>query len=1158
MAEDENNNNDSTSLATSSLPNNNTSVAASATGSVVSSSSSSISKGRKKRVGGGSGSSSKSSSRKSSSKEHTKKKDKKKSKDNKPQSVDNIQQQQYVKGESYGSGHSSSYLSADGTVVAGVSETKGGGATGHPQEVVAASQTTTQTTTQTTSTRGRERKQDRGLMAMASRSIRSLSRSRRSKQSNATSAALDISSSNTNRLIRRSTSGNSSENAPGMSNNNNGINYTSGVNMNDDTSSTSSSSELSQNNPTNTEMIITVTSCRSDAYHEGKSLNQISKLPRRAPSALKTFHELAVGIKDAYEAGGCMPVKPPPKKDNSNGGLPTSIGGDSSSGEGGEESDNNKETTPKNVIPQLTPTEWDWHRTLFEFMGNLDFLLALVDEVAIDTATRGALKEDTTFRGLRDVIKKCNKVLDTMLIRRERKYTLMFRIVSVNDSKLLKKISHWNARVEKALGGVTQDYGDDGSSAVSSWRSKVEADADDNASDAGSVVSSISTSSARSSVSAVLRRGRELLPTAGKVRARRATPTPRLRRRRDGSQGASDSSAGEDGYSSNTVAMTTENLAKLQLSLDSGGAPGGGSCSSNLSVATPIPTELHGDKRKKTGSDTAEQSAALGQVKPMKPKDELLDVIRGLRSEQMRARDAIGTAENNRGVNVLDEIKSNFTPKAEIPSAVPKLPIEYIHRHRLMKQVVNCLLDRAGPRDTDDETPFANTITCITSRHSDKAGNGKTTLAVAAIQTVEVREFFSDGIAWIHLGRTPLGEREVRRLYEQLYDQLLGGADDDVADDDKGKDDDGDDNASNSSNSSGDDEDNEAIKATAAAIENEKDNAPNRGVSNLSSASETKLATSRRSFQGGELEGMKEDLGRLLLSRRVLICLDDVCKMEDAKWFLFGTRSDGDNNFEDTPHRVLITTRIPGLVGPGITHEVFVRIFSEHEAVKLLLTAAGRRPNGLPKVSPVFAQARIIVKGCGNSPLALRIAGGMLRSHNRNWTLSSPAWKLLVEQCRTSLEEASRIRSFANSVQRLIDLSFATVIEPDLRSILRECFVTFAMVFHDTDSLKVGKGISRAVVIRLFAVVSSMEGGRLPTSINSDLLADCMDNATLILDTLETMNLVQRAGHDLNKTTGMRNLKDAAGDDEMSTNHSNHKCYSMHESVSISLCFILT
>mmetsp|Transcript_25343 Transcript_25343/g.52991 ORF Transcript_25343/g.52991 Transcript_25343/m.52991 type:complete len:1482 (+) Transcript_25343:1-4446(+) len=950
-----------------------------------------------------------------------------------------------------------------------------------------------------------------------------------------------------------------------------GSSYNSGKDTDSLTSSNSSGSS-SRGGRGGGDMIITVTSCRSDAYHDQRAPGSTSKLPRRAPSALKTFHELAVGIKDAYEAGGCTPVRPPPAKgmDPTPPTLIGSSGGENADGVASDEFKDEDGTTTSSstaaatdndsnantpTIPQLTEVEWEHQRILFDFMGNLDFLLALVDEVAIDTATRGALKEDTTFRGLRDVIKKCNKVLESMLVRRERKYTLMFRIVSVSDAKLLKKISHWNARVEKALGGVvTTD--DDRSASAASWRS-ANTKASDDQSDAGSEVSSMSSSSARSSVSAVLRRGRELLPTAGKVRARRATPTPRLRRKNRGDGlspgGGPDNSAGEDGYSSETVPMTTENLAKLQLSLDTGvggsGGPGNASSPPNI-------VQLHGDKKKKSdmalvpGGGGGAGGSGLGPVKPMKPKDELLDVIRGLRTEQMRARESIGAGENGRNANVLDEIKSNFTPKAEIPSAVPKLPIEYIHRHRLMKQVVNCLLDRAtGPRDTDDESPFANTITCITSRHSDKAGNGKTTLAVAAIQTVEVREFFSDGIAWIHLGRTPLGEREVRRLYEQLYEQLLGGEEDlGDADEDgaEGKDDE-DDNST--SGSSGDEKDNGASDP------------PGRAMSNISSGvapEAVKLTTSRRSFQGGELEGMKEDLGRLLLSKRVLICLDDVCKMEDAKWFLFGTRSDGDNNFEDTPHRVLITTRIPGLVGPGITHEVFVRIFSEHEAVKLLLTAAGRRPNGLPKVSPVFAQARIIVKGCGNSPLALRIAGGMLRSRNRNWTLSSPAWKLLVEQCRTSLEEASRIRSFANSVQRLIDLSFATgVTDFDFRSCLRQCFVAFAMVFHDTDSLKVGKGISRAVVIRLFAVVSSMVDGssggknRLPSrgGMSPEELMDYMDNAALILDTLETMNLVQRAGHGLSQSSAMSRLNNASGNAEANTNHSNHKCYSMHESI---------
>jgi hypothetical protein len=53
----------------------------------------------------------------------------------------------------------------------------------------------------------------------------------------------------------------------------------------------------------------------------------------------------------------------------------------------------------------------------------------------------------------------------------------------------------------------------------------------------------------------------------------------------------------------------------------------------------------------------------------------------------------------------LQDLKPNWLPKADIPSSVPKLPTEYVHRHRLMKQVVSCLLDQsgAGPRDTDDE-----------------------------------------------------------------------------------------------------------------------------------------------------------------------------------------------------------------------------------------------------------------------------------------------------------------------------------------------------------------------------------------------------------------------------------------------------------------------
>lgn len=56
--------------------------------------------------------------------------------------------------------------------------------------------------------------------------------------------------------------------------------------------------------------IVTVTSCRSDGYYNQKAPGSTSKLPRKAPTNLKLFHELAVGIKDAYAAVGKTPVKP--------------------------------------------------------------------------------------------------------------------------------------------------------------------------------------------------------------------------------------------------------------------------------------------------------------------------------------------------------------------------------------------------------------------------------------------------------------------------------------------------------------------------------------------------------------------------------------------------------------------------------------------------------------------------------------------------------------------------------------------------------------------------------------------------------------------------------------------------------------------------------
>ena len=640
--------------------------------------------------------------------------------------------------------------------------------------------------------------------------------------------------------------------------------------------------------------------------------------------------------------------------------------------------------------------------------------MALVDEVATDTATRGALKEDVTFKSLRDVIKKCNKILENMLVRRERKYTLFFRLVQPEDD--LKKIQVWNKRVEDAVGSVTTD-------------SKNNTPGDD------------SGVSSKSSGGGIFkrRRGRSLMPkSASKIRSRRATPTPSLRNKFNS---ASSQNSAEDGFSTVTAPMTSQNLAKLQQSL--GNEKNGGS---NNEVGKP------------------------------QAKDELVDVIRGLQTEKR-----LKSASNENNVNAVDgasgngalvldtingesDFKSQWLPKADIPSAVPKLPVEYIHRHRLMKQVVNCLLDRnnqtSSPVNVDDAEEDATDgsgdyITSITSRHADKAGNGKTTLAVATIQTVEIRERFCDGILWLQLGRTPLTEKDVRRLYDELHHQLQT-----------------------------------------------HDNTP-----------------SESSSVCGDLEGIKEDIGRMLRNKNILLVLDDVWRMEDVQWFLF-RHMEKDVNF-----RILLTTRTPSLLKS--CQEVYVRIFSEHEAVKLLLSSAGRRMYG-GKNSPVFHQARIIVKGCGNSPLALRLAGGMLRTANRNWTLKSSTWTALVDQCRSNLEEASHIRSFVHSVGRIVDILFCTLQQDiSIRAVMRNCFVTFAMVFHNNDWILSGKGIPQSVILALFSTIH-----------NTD------HTSQELLDLLEHLNLLQRARHGGDTTI--------TGDVGSAENPS----YLMHESVSCMSIFV--
>ena len=115
----------------------------------------------------------------------------------------------------------------------------------------------------------------------------------------------------------------------------------------DTESSSDASSDGGSRRPKST--VVTVTSCRSDGYYNQKAPGSTSKLPRKAPTNLKLFHELAVGLKDAFTAVGQTPTKPEMVR---------------------EVTDDNGDTR----TITMSDEEFAGRTILWDFMGNIEFV----------------------------------------------------------------------------------------------------------------------------------------------------------------------------------------------------------------------------------------------------------------------------------------------------------------------------------------------------------------------------------------------------------------------------------------------------------------------------------------------------------------------------------------------------------------------------------------------------------------------------------------------------------------------------------------------------------------------------------------------------------------------------------------------------------------
>ena len=205
-------------------------------------------------------------------------------------------------------------------------------------------------------------------------------------------------------------------------------------------------------------------------------------------------------------------------------------------------------------------------------------------------------------------------------------------------------------------------------------------------------------------------------------------------------------------------------------------------------------------------------------------------------------------------------------------------------------------------------------------------------------------------------------------------------------------------------------------------------------------------------------------LRNLLLTRSVLLVLDNVWKAKDAQAFdVLGPRC-----------RALVTTRDAGILDT-LHGEIYpANLFTEAEALSLLAAAVEKTPDQLP------ADAHEVVRECGCLPLAVALCGGMARKRDGNWEnilkrLRHADLEKIVDREAIEEQHISLYRAMQASVE---------VLDPEQQKRFTELSVFV------TDQT-----IPQAAVARLWK-----QSGNLDDLDAEDLLIDLSERALIRLD----------------------------------------------------------
>jgi hypothetical protein len=175
-------------------------------------------------------------------------------------------------------------------------------------------------------------------------------------------------------------------------------------------------------------------------------------------------------------------------------------------------------------------------------------------------------------------------------------------------------------------------------------------------------------------------------------------------------------------------------------------------------------------------------------------------------------------------------------------------------------------------------------------------------------------------------------------------------------------------------------------------------------------------------------EQAKELITVAMRGRNVVLILDDIWEEEHSAALDFIDTS--------TASKTLVTTRIRGLGGAT---QVELGVPSEEDSIELLLASAG-----LAHVTPVPTEASEVVQICGRLPLAVDLAGRMLRDLGVGGSDWAGIPKLLRQEMKASADGDETTVEY-----RVIAASLSAIPLRD-REDAKKVFSVFALVEEDT------------------------------------------------------------------------------------------------------------